>query len=120
MDSAAAALTPPLLLQDLGIDRLSPDIRRGDHEPPHPRRVPGRGVQRHAATERVADDVRPVDAEVVDQRGDVVGHQPHVDGSIDVRRAPVSLQVESDDLVALGQQGQDRPEHLARPEPAVK
>ena len=79
-----------------------------------------RRAERHAAAERVADDVRLVEPEVVDQRRDVVGHQPHVDRSVDVGGAAVPLQVDGDDLVALGQRGQDRPEHLARPEPAVQ
>ena len=77
-------------------------------------------VQRHPATERVADDVRLVQPEVVDERGDVVGHQPDVDRSIDVGGAAVALQVDGDDLVALRERGKNRPEHLARPEPAVQ
>jgi len=57
---------------------------------------------------------------VVDKRGDVIGHEPDVDRSIDVGSAAVPLQVDGDDLVTLGQRGKDRPEHLARPEPAVQ
>jgi hypothetical protein len=34
--------------------------------------------------------------------------------------AAVALQVDGDDLVAFGQRGQDRSEHLAGPEPAVQ
>jgi hypothetical protein len=63
-----------LLLAHLRVDRLRPDVRRGDHEPPNLGRVLRRRVQGHAAAERVADQVRPVQPEVVDQRGDVVGH----------------------------------------------
>ena len=39
---------------------------------------------------------------------------------VDVRGPPVSLEVDGDHLVALGQRGQDRPEHVAGAEPAVQ
>jgi hypothetical protein len=61
-----------------------------------------------------------VQLEVVDKRCDVIGHQPHVDRPVDVGGPAMPLQVHRDDLVVLGQRGQDRPEHLARPEPAVQ
>ncbi len=57
---------------------------------------------------------------MLDQCGDVTGHEPHVDRSIDVSRTAVSLEVDSDDLVALGELWKDRPEHLARPKAAVQ
>ena len=57
---------------------------------------------------------------MVDERRDVVGHEPDVDRPVDVGGPAVPLQVGGDDLVVLGQRGQDRPEHLARPEPAVQ
>jgi hypothetical protein len=57
---------------------------------------------------------------VVDERRDVVGHEPGLDRSVDVGGAAVALQVDGDDLVTLGQGGKDRPEHLAGPEPAVQ
>ena len=79
-----------------------------------------RSEQRHAAAERVADDVRLLEPEVVDEGRDVVGHEPDVDRPIDVRGAAVPLEVDRDDLVALGQRGEYRPEHLARHEPAVE
>jgi hypothetical protein len=55
---------------------------------------------------------------VVDERGDVIGHEPDVKRSVDVGGAAVALQVDDDDLVAFGQRGKGRPEHLARVEPA--
>ena len=66
-------------------------------------------MQRDAAAERVADDVRPVEPEVVDQRGDVVGHELDVERPVDVGGAPVPLQVGCDDLVVVGERGQDGP-----------
>jgi predicted component of type VI protein secretion system len=42
---------------------------------------------------------------MVDKGGDVVGHQPDVDWSIDISGAAVSLQVGGDDLVALRELG---------------
>src|SRR2546426_12654577 len=57
---------------------------------------------------------------MVDKGGDVIGHQPDVDWSIDVSGTAMSLQVGGNDLVALRQLGQHGPEHLARHEPAVE
>src|SRR5882672_740586 len=57
---------------------------------------------------------------MVDERRNVAGHQPDVDRSIDVSGAAVSLQVDGDDMVALCEQRQDGPEHLARPESAMQ
>jgi hypothetical protein len=52
---------------------------------------------------------------VFDERHDVIGHEPDVDRPVDVGRPAVPLQVDRDDLVALGQRRKDRPENLARP-----
>ena len=94
-------------------------MRRGDHQLAHELRVFDRGHERHAATQRVADNVRPVEPEVADQRGDVVGHEPDVEWPIDVGGAPVPLQVGGNDLVVGGKCRPDRPEHLARAEAAM-
>ena len=92
-----------------GHDELADLVRvlRGSHEG-------------HPAAEGEADDVRLVEAEVVDERRDVIGHEPDVDRPIDVGRAPVALEVGEDDLVVLGQRWQGRSEHLAGSEPAVQ
>src|SRR2546421_4666555 len=82
--------------------------------------MPGRGLQRHPAPERVAPHVGLVEPEMVDERRDVVGHEAHLDGPVDVRGAPVALQVDRDDLVARGELRHHLGEHLARPEPAVQ
>src|SRR6184192_3453559 len=58
--------------------------------------------------------VRACQFEMVDQCGYVVGHQPDVDGSIDVSGTAMALQVDGDDLVPLGELWKNRPEHLAR------
>ena len=42
---------------------------------------------------------------MVDQGGDIVGHQPDVEWSIYVSGAAVSLKVHGDDLVALRESG---------------
>src|SRR2546423_862650 len=57
---------------------------------------------------------------MVNKAGDVVGHQPNVDWSIDVSGTTVSLQIGGDDLVALRKLGYDGPEHLTRHESAVQ
>src|SRR5207248_10953608 len=46
--------------------------------------------------------------------------QPDVDRSVDVSGTAVSLEVDRDDLVALGEYWKNRPEHLARPKPPVQ
>ena len=78
------------------------------------------GVERDAAAQRVAHEVRLLEPEVLDEGRDVVGHQLDADRPVDVRRPPMPLQVDGDHLVALGERRQDRPEHLAGPEPAVE
>src|SRR5205809_466704 len=57
---------------------------------------------------------------MVDERGDVVGHEADVYRSIDVSGTAMSLQVDGDDLVALCEHWQNRPEHLARSKPTVQ
>jgi hypothetical protein len=57
---------------------------------------------------------------MVDEGRDVVGHESDVDRPIDVDGTAVPLEVGRDDLVALGEGGDDRFEHLARAEPAVE
>ena len=57
---------------------------------------------------------------MVDERRDVVGHEPDVDRPVDVGGASVPLEVDDDDLVVPRQGGEDGLEHLARAEPPVK
>ena len=64
-----------------------------------------RHLQRHPAAEGEADHIRLPQAEVVDQRGDVAGHQAHVQRPVDVGGPAVPLQVDEDDLVVVGQGG---------------
>jgi hypothetical protein len=120
MNSAAARAHLGLLDAHLRIDRVGADVGRGRHQPADLGRVLGRGVERHPAAEGVAHQVRGVQPEVVDERGDVIGHEPDVERSVDVGGAAVALQVDDDDLAAFGQGGKGRPEHLARAEPAVQ
>lgn len=65
-------------------------------------------MQSHAPSERVSDHVRPVQSQVVDQRGDVIGHEAQVDRPVDVCGPPVALEVHEDDLVVVRQGGQHR------------
>ena len=120
MNSSRRRVHLGLLGEHLGRDRVPPDVCRCANEFADLLRILHRSEQRHAAAERVADDIRLLEPEVVDQGSDVVGHEPDVDRPIDVRRAPVPLEVDRDDLVALRQRGEYRPEHLARHQPAVQ
>jgi len=58
-----------------------------------------RGCRSHA----VPEDVGAVNAEVVEQRGDVTGQGGRRDGALDVRGAAVALQLDADDGVAAGE-----------------
>ena len=77
-------------------------------------------MQRYTATEGVAHEVWFVQLEVIDQCRDVAGHEPDVDRAIDVSRTTMSLQVDSDDLVALREQWKNGPERLTRHKPTVQ
>ena len=109
-----------LLGEHLGRDRITPDVCPGDDQLADLLGVLHRREERDAATERIADQVRLVEPEVVDERRDVVGHEPDVERAIDVGRPAVTLEIDRDDLVVRGEGGQGRPEHLAREEPAVE
>jgi len=58
-----------------------------------------RGCRSHA----VPEDVGAVNAEVVEQSGDVTGQGGRRDGALDVRSAAVALQLDADDGVAAGE-----------------
>ena len=77
-------------------------------------------VERHPTTERVADNVRLVETQVVDECADVISHQAYVDRSINISGSAMALQVDGDDLVALGECRKDRTEHLSGAEPAMQ
>ena len=62
-----------------------------------------RELERDAAAERQADDVRGLDAEVREQGGRVVRELPDAVGTGAARAATVTAQVERDD--AIGAQG---------------
>ncbi|HET6918042.1 MAG TPA: hypothetical protein VFI46_01110 [Jiangellaceae bacterium] len=109
-----------LLRAHLRINPVRPDVRRHHDQSVDLGWVLRRCVQRHPTAERVTHQVRLVEPEVGGERRDVIGHQPHVNRSIDVCGAAVPLQVDGDDLVALRQCRNDRPEHFTRPKPAVQ
>ena len=94
-------------------------MRRRHHELADFLRVPRRGEERDPAAERVAHEVRLLQPQVVDEGRGVVGHESDVDRPVDVGGTAVPLEVGPDDLMALGESGDDRLEHLARAEPAV-
>jgi len=51
----------------------------------------------------MTDDVGLLDAKVLHQRGDVVGHRLETQRPVDVGRVSVTPQFDSDDLPLLGQ-----------------
>ena len=76
--------------------------------------------ERHAATARIADHVRLVEPEMIDQRADVVGRRVEADWPVDVGGPAVALKVGGDDLVVRRERPNVRAERLARPEAAVE
>src|SRR5258706_11057 len=73
--------------------------------------MPERDLQTNPATKRKAHDVGVLEAEVLDEYGDIVGHRLEAQRPVDVGGAPVALQVDGDDLPPSGKNGQDRVEH---------
>ncbi len=60
-------------------------------------------LERHRAAHAVAEDVRAVDAELVEQADDVAGQRRRRDRPVDVRGAAVSLHLNADQLMLAGQ-----------------
>ena len=56
-----------------------------------------RRAQRDVAAERVAHHVGLRQAEVLDERGDVVGHRLRAQRAVGVGRVAVALQIDGDD-----------------------
>src|SRR5207253_3190404 len=98
----------------------APDRRRDQDELSDELRMPEGDEERDAAAQRVAHDVGPLELEVLDERGDVFGHQLGADRSIDVGRSAVSLQVRGDDLTALRERRKVGAEHRNRAEASVE
>jgi len=93
-------------------------IRRGGHlgvqavaavrdghggQAPDPAGMPHRDLQRHAGPQAVSDQIGPGQAEMVEQRGDVVGEQLVPQRPADVAGVPVTLQLDGDDAPARGE-----------------
>jgi len=96
---------------------------RDDRQPPDQGRVLDRGPQSRRGAEGVTHHVRlgrRAQAEVPDERGDVVAHRLEAQRAVHVRGAAVPLQVDRDHPAAAGQQRHDRGEHLAAAVPAVQ
>ena len=58
--------------------------------------------------------------EMLHQRRDVVGHLLVAEGAVDIGGVAVALQLDGDDLVVLGQGGEDRPPQVDRPKGAME
>jgi hypothetical protein len=66
--------------------------------------------QRCRATHAVTEDVRAVDAEVIQQAGDVAGERRRGDLPVDVRGTAVTLHLHPDQLVCASQGRDERGE----------
>ena len=109
-----------LLGEHLGRNRVAPGVCRGHDEPTDLVRVFHCREECDSAAEGVTDNVGLVQLQMVDERGDVVGHEPDVDRPINVSRTTVSLKVDDNHLVLLRELGEGRSEHLARSKPSVE
>ena len=94
-----------LLAEHLRVDGVSPEIRRDDHELAHELRMTESREEGHASAERIAHEIDLPDLQVLDQRGDVAGHQLRSERPIDVGCAAMTLQIGDDDLVSLRERG---------------
>ena len=79
-----------------------------------------RGSQRDAAAERIAHDIGLREPELLDERGDIVGHRLVGERAVDIGGAPVPLQIDSDDLAPRRELRQHRTEHFDSAETAVQ
>src|SRR5437879_11717729 len=77
-------------------------------------------LERDAATQRIAEYVDLVVAELFQHACHVAAHIDQADFAIAQRRAAVALQVYADDLSALRKLGQVGPEHLDLAQAAMK
>ena len=82
--------------------------------------MPDGRQERDAAAQRVAHEVRPFEFQMLDQCRDVVRHQLRAKWSIDVGRTAMALQVDCDDLPALGERREVGSEHRGRAQAAVE
>ena len=82
--------------------------------------MPQRREEGHAAPQRIPHDVGPFELQVLDECRDVARHELNAQRSIDVGRPAVPLQIDADDLPALGECREVRAEHIDRAEPAVQ
>jgi len=98
VDVASAAASGDLRMQAIA----TVGHGRG-HQTTDPGRVADRDLERDARADAVAEQIRLWQAEVVEQRDDVLGQQLEPQGPVDVGGVPVRLQFNGDDLPAGGQ-----------------
>ena len=79
-----------------------------------------RGAQRNTGAERVSHDISLLDAEVLDDAGDIVSHRLVSHRAVEGQGVAMRLQVDGDDLVAFSQQGDVGAEHVHGGEPAMQ
>src|SRR5579871_6181771 len=73
-----------------------------------------------SAAERIAEEIKALEAELFGHGRDVVGHELAAKGAIDIGGMAVALQVDRNDLPVLGECGQDRIEHSGGPQTAMQ
>jgi hypothetical protein len=77
--------------EEPGVETV-PSVRdRGEHEPAHERRVRDGDLEGDAGPEAVPEEVRALDAELEQQRGDVLGELRDGQRAVDVGGTAVRL-----------------------------
>src|SRR5438105_2165204 len=78
------------------------------------------GLQSHGTTKREAKHIGFVESEMLYQASDIVSHVLKTEGAIREGGAPVSIQIDTNDLILLSQRGRKSSEHLKGPKAYVK
>jgi hypothetical protein len=89
------------------------------YEFPDQIRMPDRVPQSYFASDRVTHHISRSNPEISDQPSDVIGHGFITEGAIDIRSAPVGLQIDGNYLAAFRKFRQDSAEHIAGAEATV-
>jgi hypothetical protein len=83
---------------------VAPGERRREDQLPHQPGMPARHLERHAGAVAEAEEVRLGDAEVPEQRRDVVGRSVEANRRVAVGGAAVALFLDGDDATSPGQE----------------
>src|SRR5262245_49042573 len=99
----------PARERDLWVLAVAPKPTGNDHEFAHQTRMPDGDLQRALGTQRKSEYISPVESQVRDQGGGIVGHLLVREGTIRIQRMAVCLWLNRDDPPALRERRNKRP-----------